>query len=108
MCISNNRGAESTVQPYGTSPNIFELGDGYRWKYMYTVPETLFGFMTNDYIPVQYIETLNSSELLDETRLQWDVQKSAKDGRIDHIDVVVEGDEFVRTIPSCNTVTKIS
>lgn len=107
MCISNNRGQASTVQPNGTSSNIIELSDGYRWKYMYTVPETLYQFMTNDYIPVQYIETLNSSELLDETRLQWDVQQAAKDGRIDHVDVVLEGDAFERTVPSCVTETKI-
>lgn len=44
----------STVEPKGVNYDVFEAGDGYIWKYMYTIPLALRNrFMTSTMIPVQ-------------------------------------------------------
>ena len=53
-CISNNRGGQSTVEPTSTDLAPFELADGYKWKFMYTIPLSLrTRFLTDDFMPVQ-------------------------------------------------------
>ena len=39
-CLDNNSGANSTVEPTGTSSSILTTGDGYKWKFMYTLSAT--------------------------------------------------------------------
>lgn len=52
-CISNNRNSPSTIQPTGTSLQIFTTADGYRWKYMYSVSVSdAQAFATSSFIPV--------------------------------------------------------
>lgn len=52
-CICNNYNSISTVQPTGTSTDVFETVDGYIWKFMYTIPLSLKNkFLSSDYIPV--------------------------------------------------------
>jgi len=50
-CIDNNSGGESTVEPSHTDSASREESDGYKWKYMYTVPSGS-KFITDNYIPV--------------------------------------------------------
>ena len=84
-CISNAQGANSTVAPTGQSTSIITTGDGYRWKYMYTLTASQFEkFVTDDWIPVQ---TLTS----DDGSIQWDVQQAAVDGALNFIDIVDGG-----------------
>ena len=53
-CISNNGGAASTEEPSGNLLGVFETSDGYRWKFMYTIPISLRSrFLTDDFMPVQ-------------------------------------------------------
>ena len=50
---SDPNGKPSTVEPTGTSTSIITTGDGYRWKYMYTIPvASVLKFFSNDYMPV--------------------------------------------------------
>ena len=53
-CISNNGGAESIDEPSGNSLDVFETpNDGYKWKFMYTIPLSLRSrFLTDDFMPV--------------------------------------------------------
>jgi len=53
-CIDNNRGAKSVVKPTLTSTSgTFQTGDGYTWKYMYTIDSASnTKFTTTNYIPV--------------------------------------------------------
>jgi hypothetical protein len=53
-CIDNNNGANSTVKPSLTATSgVFKTGDGYVWKYMYTVdPASNTKFTTTSYIPI--------------------------------------------------------
>ena len=50
---SDPNGKPSTVEPTGTSTSIITTGDGYRGKYMYTIPvASVLKFFSNDYMPV--------------------------------------------------------
>ena len=52
-CIWNNNNSPSTVMPTGTTPNVFETSDGYKWKFMYNVPVSLQNrFLNSEYMPV--------------------------------------------------------
>lgn len=90
-CLGNNFGGLSTEKPTGVSTEAFvRPSDQYRWKFMYRVPEDLRDFLTEDYIPCQFIEA--EGVLPDETQLQFNVQEAAIDGSIDYIDLISPGD----------------
>lgn len=60
-CISNNKGAQSTVQPTGTSVNVITTADGYRWKYLYSLSETdVLKFLTTEYMAVHVDNTISA------------------------------------------------
>ena len=59
-CIYNGEsptypnGVASTVEPTGNSTSIINTGDGYRWKYMYTINiSDYIKFVSSDFIPVK-------------------------------------------------------
>jgi hypothetical protein len=84
-CIDNNLGGYSTSKPTGTGTSIISTSDGYRWKYMYTVTSaSSLKFSTVDWIPVQTLTSNNGSA-------QWNVQQTAANGAIHHIEVVANG-----------------
>lgn len=75
-CISNNNGIPSTVEPIGTGTTNITTGDGYVWKYIYSIPPSeIASFVTNEWLPVYENAT---------------VQSAAIDGAIDKI-VVTNG-----------------
>lgn len=52
-CIDNNDDSISTYMPSGTSPEVFSTADGYKWKFMYSIPVSLRNrFLSVDYMPV--------------------------------------------------------
>ena len=59
-CIDNNNSGQSTVEPSHTDLTVREESDGYKWKYMYTVP-TGSKFITDSYIPVVSNSSVQSS-----------------------------------------------
>ena len=81
-CISNYNGAQSTVEPTGTSINIFDTADNYRWKFMFEVQQAdVLKFVTTDWIPVNAPATsANAGQVL--------VEAAAVDGALEHIDVL--------------------
>lgn len=96
-CIDNNYGAASTVPPTHTDAEIRRLEDGYRWKFLYQIPESKRKFLTKSqgetigYMPVEFIENLNQN---DERFLQWNIQQSAVDGEIAFIYLNPESKPF--------------
>ena len=55
-CIDNAGGAESVRKPESTGTEIFELNDGYKWKFMFQIGVSDRGkFLTNDFIPVRKV-----------------------------------------------------
>jgi hypothetical protein len=52
-CIDNNNVSPSTIMPSGTSTTVFTTLDGYRWKFLYTMPVSLRNrFLSATYMPV--------------------------------------------------------
>lgn len=86
LCIDNNDGAQSFSAPNHTDSVIRKLSDGYRWKFLYQIPESKRKFLTKTnagavgYMPVEYVETLKTN---DDRKLQWNVQQAAVNGHID-------------------------
>jgi len=60
-CLDNANNSSSTVEPSSTSPSPFILGDGYTWKYMFTVNASDFEkFKSDEYVPVPEISEVTN------------------------------------------------
>lgn len=99
-CIDNNNNSPSTIPPIHTDSEIRKLSDGYRWKFLYQIPESKRKFLTKTeagsigYMPVEYVDQLKQN---DERFLQWNIQQSAVDGEIAFIRLNPEIKGFIRT-----------
>ena len=97
-CIDNFGGAKSTVAPTHTDSSIRKLADGYRWKFLYQIPESKRKFLTRaksnsiGYMPVEFVEYLRVN---DERILQWNIQQDAVDGEIAYVRMNREVQPFV-------------
>lgn len=92
-CLWNAGGAASTTKPTGVSSSPFTSADGYIWKYMYTVTTAkALKFLTNDYIPVQQLDSDDGTD-------QWDVQAAAVDGGV-HVVKVTSGGSAYGSAPA--------
>lgn len=80
-CISNNGGEASTVEPTSTITSTITLGDGYIWKYMFSVSnDANTKFTSNSYIPI----VANST-----------VEGAATDGSLEYIQITNAGNNYV-------------
>ena len=60
--LDNNGDAASTVEPTGTSTSILTTGDGYKWKYMYTLSASQqANFLSTDFMGVATNSTVASA-----------------------------------------------
>ena len=60
--LDNNSGANSTVEPTGTSSSILATGDGYKWKFMYTLTAgQQSNFLSTDFMAVATNSTVSSA-----------------------------------------------
>ena len=85
-CISNYGGALSVNEPTNTQTGIFETPDHYKWKFMYEVQQAdVVKFVTNDWIPIKApADAISNPD-------QAAVESAAKDGSIEHINIVSGG-----------------
>jgi hypothetical protein len=86
-CLRNGNGSKSTEKPTlpGGAPWIIETSDGYKWKYIYSVPASLTEkFVTDNWIPVFTLEADDGSN-------QWLVQQDAVDGSVNSFDITDAG-----------------
>ena len=61
-CLDNNGNSASTVEPTGTSTTILTTGDGYKWKYMYTLSASQqANFLSTDFMAVTTNSTVSSA-----------------------------------------------
>jgi len=98
-CLFNNKGANSTVMPTGTSTGLLQTSDGYQWKYMYSVSTADIGkYVTADYLPVKVVTTNDSSG-------QFTVQQAAVNGAIQVVDVTAGGVGYQTTNGVFGTVS---
>ncbi len=100
-CIDNYYNTPSKIAPTHTDPEIRKLSDGYRWKFMYIIPESKRKFLTKTvydeslgtainqriitqgYMPVEYVDYLKITD--EERTLQWNNQESATPGEISYV-----------------------
>jgi hypothetical protein len=61
-CLDNNGNVASTFEPTGTSTSIITTGDGYKWKYMYTLSAIQqSNFLSTDFMAVETNSTISSA-----------------------------------------------
>ena len=88
--------AKSTDQPYGASINTITTGDGYKWKFMFKVPEAWSRFVTDDYVPVKKLKIEDNvpEKYTDDRFLQYSAQYNAINGSIEYIDITNTGSSY--------------
>ena len=92
-CLDNNSGANSTVEPTGTSTSILSTADGYKWKFMYTLSAAQqSNFLSTDFMAVATNSTVaaaNTAGAIDIVKI-----KTAGSGGTDgtHTGVAIKGD----------------
>ena len=60
--LDNNSNAASTVMPTGTSTSILTTGDGYKWKYMYSLSASQqVNFLSTDFMAVATDSTVSAA-----------------------------------------------
>lgn len=88
----------STVKPTGVLTTPFETSDGYVWQYLYQVgPEDANSFLTNNYMPVQYIATDNDAVSAVEVE-QKAVQDASVSGAVLGIEMINNGTGYSGTV----------
>ena len=61
-CLDNNGNSASTVEPTGTATTVLTTGDGYKWKYMYTLSASQqANFLSTDFMAVATDSTVSSA-----------------------------------------------
>lgn len=64
---SDPNGKPSTIEPTGTSTAVITTSDGYRWKYLYTIPvASVLKFFSNDYMPVFINDAVRTNAVIGE------------------------------------------
>ena len=93
-CLFNNSGAASTVEPTGTDVTILTTGDGYKWKYMYSLSASQqINFLSTDFMAV----ATNST-----------VQAAAVDGALDTVLVTAGGSAYTTSgAADTGTITSV-
>lgn len=104
VCIDNNYDNPSLIPPTHTDSIVRRLSDGYRWKFIYQIPETKRKFLTKTkvgsvgYIPIEYVESLRTN---DDRTFQWNVQQSAINGKIDFCFMDLDAKGYWVSTASC-------
>lgn len=110
-CIYNgatgSNALTSTVEPSGTSNSVIKTSDGYKWKYMFTVPESLDRFVTASEIPVKTLGVDEEDPLRysDDRAPQYSVQYNAVKGSLSVIEVLHTGNSYGAVRTSENMVS---
>ena len=92
-CLDNNSNANSTVEPTGTSTSILTTGDGYKWKYMYSLSASQqVNFLSTDFMAVATNSTVSSAAV--DGAINVVKIKTAGSGGADgtHTGVAIRGD----------------
>lgn len=96
----------STVQPTGVSGTPFETGDGYIWKFCFSINSVdANNFLAANFFPVKYVDTAAgaASSALASTVEQANVHNTAVPGQINTIQVTNGGSGYTGT-PSVEIV----
>ena len=107
MCLKAGTGT-SSVNPdvigVQTSGVHATGGDGYVWKYMYTVPTAdVTKFLTSSFIPVRNLKAAPAAGADTALTNQWSVQSNAVDGAIYNLKITTGGTGYT-SIPTVTIV----
>jgi hypothetical protein len=108
-CLDNNSNASSTVEPTGTSTSILTTGDGYKWKYMYTLSASQqTNFLSTDFMAVATNSTVSSAAV--DGAINIVKIKAAGTGGTDgtHTGIAIRGDGSSGTVTVVITSGAIS
>ena len=62
--LDNNNNGTSTVEPTGTSTSVLTTGDGYKWKFMYTLSASQqANFLSTDFMAVATDSTVSAAAI---------------------------------------------
>ena len=84
ICLDNNYGGVSTIQPFGQLISPVVYADGYKWKFMYSVSDTFLNYISEAFIPCPYMDA-------DKSDAHLSVQSNAIPGTIDKLDIIDPG-----------------
>ena len=96
-CLDNDGNTASTVEPTGTATTVLATADGYKWKFLGKVTESARKFLTDEYIPIEFV----TNALEDENSTQLLSQQQAINGSIDR--VVINSNPGVYSLSSAPT-----
>ena len=99
-CIFNNYGAKSTDSPRGSSTGVITTNDGYKWKFLFRIPEIHVRYITDTQIPIRDLKIDNDvlKKYDDDRHLQYTAQLNAVNGSIEHIKVGATGDVYPASV----------
>jgi hypothetical protein len=96
ICLNNNGGQPSSVEPTSTGTTPVTLADGYIWKFMFQVSSgDVLQFLSSLWIPIYTL-------LYNDGSLQWSVQATAVPGAIYNIQVTNGGSYLTTPIVTVN------
>lgn len=96
-CIWNNNDSPSTIMPTTTTSSVFDTADGYKWKFMYSIPPALRNkFLTTEWMPVS---TALKSQFFTNGEIQQVIIENPGSGYTSDDSVVVSGDGFIADNP---------
>lgn len=87
MCIDNNYDGLSTEQPSGQATEIINYIDGYRWKFMFSVDDSLTSMVNSAFVPCPYLDVNKSAPHLA-------VEANTIPGTIDRLRIVDGGSGY--------------
>jgi len=108
VCLSNGGGEVGSLhQPIGTDTSPITLPNGYKWKFMYTIPGSHLKFIDSDYIPAlslpyyKGIYNVYQDERQNQYAVQYEANLDASSGIVDQV-VVSDptGIVFQRGVPT--------
>jgi hypothetical protein len=92
-CLDNNNGVASNTKPSLTTTDPFTTADGYKWKFLYKIPDALRNrFLTANYIPV--LNSTNSNFYSNGSILSAAVQASGSGYTAANTSIQVTGDGY--------------
>lgn len=93
LCLSNFDGALSQIEPTSLSDLPIVYGDGYTWKFMYSVsPNDTIYFMTPRYAPISLDLIPILSNLPVKSISRFDIVDRTEDQNFNDIDYSISGD----------------
>ena len=105
-CIWNADDSPSTVMPSGTTPDVFDTSDGYKWKFMYSIPVSLRNrFLSSTYMPIT--TALNAAYFAGGSITSVNIEASGANYDPLHTSAVITGDGHKETNPYLLTEVQI-